>query len=100
MNIEPNRCVPQLRFAGERTLVRDTSPSERTRRDCGTADQKLNVPHTLGGITVPFGKSWRQPDRLAGPPPKTDRFAFTIATPLPQPISELASDGQITVPPL
>src|SRR5438874_13557317 len=38
--------------------------------------------------------------RLARPPPKTDRFAFTTATPLPQPISELASDGQITVPPL
>jgi len=60
---------------------------------------EIKCAHTLGGITVPFGKSWRQPDRLAGPPPKTDRFAFTTATPLPQPISELASGGQITVPP-
>ena len=60
--------------------------------------QKEKAPHTLGGITVPFGKSCRQPVSVAGFPFKRDKLALMDATPLPQPFDEPASIGHVTRP--
>jgi len=60
--------------------------------------QKEKTPHTLAGITVPFGKSCRHPVSVTGFPFNRDKLALMDATPVPQPVDELSSIGHVTVP--
>src|SRR5438876_11634444 len=61
--------------------------------------QNRNAPQTVGGITVPAGRSCRHPTTCVVVPPATVIFAWAIASPALQPeIVELASAGQVTLP--
>src|SRR5215831_15834668 len=60
-----------------------------------------SVPHILGGIIVPAGKSCRQPWKEPTPlgPGLNVRFPWTTATSVPQPMS-CPAIGHMTVPPV